>query len=526
MAIFTSFDISASGMTAQRLRSDIISQNLANVNSTSSQEGGAYRRKTVVFSEKNATAFSDVLLSTAGTVGSGVKVTKIVEDYETPMSKVYDPAHPDADEDGYVTYPNVNVVTEIWDFFYFFFHLGLDLLREYGVCSLITTNYYLTALGGKVLRSDFKNRADIIELFNFNETKVFNTALGQHNIITSLQKGHTGKCTKSYVSNISGAVTTNELQRMLIDHVGVACTLLSQDDIYDGEENYIRMFGVKNDTNPINSILDKIVSLSTDVLGNICNPLIGLESSLDEVYVLSKAQVEEITQNAPNELKYIKEFFKGSMIHRYHVENETDKYILYLHEKIEDITSLKGIWKYLKKNETAIKGRKGANLRGAYRRGNWWVLNTPRLDMDFSEEKIVTHYRTKSLRFALSSDSWYASRDVYYITKNKTDISLKYILALLNSSLYYQWFYNRGKRKGDTLELYAKPLKEVPIKEVDSIAQQPFIDLVDEIISQKEIGANTDNLEKEIDYLVYKLYELTDDEIAMMESFEMRYGII
>ena len=113
MAIFTSFDISASGMTAQRLRSDIISQNLANVNSTSSQDGGAYRRKTVVFSEKNATAFSDVLLSTAGTVGSGVKVTKIVEDYETPMSKVYDPAHPDADEDGYVTYPNVNVVTEM-----------------------------------------------------------------------------------------------------------------------------------------------------------------------------------------------------------------------------------------------------------------------------------------------------------------------------------------------------------------------------------------------------------------------------
>lgn len=113
MAIFTAFDISGSGMTAQRLRTDIISQNLANVNSTSSQDGGAYRRKTVVFSEKNATAFSDVLLSTAGTVGSGVKVTKIVEDYETPMNKVYDPAHPDADENGYVTYPNVNVVTEM-----------------------------------------------------------------------------------------------------------------------------------------------------------------------------------------------------------------------------------------------------------------------------------------------------------------------------------------------------------------------------------------------------------------------------
>lgn len=412
------------------------------------------------------------------------------------------------------------------DFFYFFFHLGIDLLRPQGICSLITTNYYLTALGGKVLRSDFKDRTDIIELFNFNETKVFNTALGQHNIITSLQKGHTGKSAKSYISNISGAVTTNELQKMLTERVGVTATYLSQEDIYDGEEKYIRMLGVKNDTNPINSVLDKIVSLSTDSLGNICNPLIGLESSLDDVYVLSKSQVEEITLNAPNELEYVKEFFKGSMIHRYSVENTTDKYILYLHEKIEDITSLKGIWKYLKENETAIKGRKGANLRGAYRRGNWWVLNTPRLDMNFSEEKIVTHYRTKSLRFALSTEPWYASRDVYYITKNKPNVSLKYVLALLNSSLYYQWFYNRGKRKGDTLELYAKPLKEVPIKEISLTEQQPFIDLVNEIMKQKTMGGNTENLEREIDYLVYALYELTEDEISMMESLESRYGVV
>ena len=58
-------------------------------------------------------SFGDVLMSTAGTIGSGVKVTSIVEDHETPMSMVYDPAHPDADENGYVTYPNVNVVTEM-----------------------------------------------------------------------------------------------------------------------------------------------------------------------------------------------------------------------------------------------------------------------------------------------------------------------------------------------------------------------------------------------------------------------------
>lgn len=113
MGLFTSFDISASGMTAQRLRSDIISQNLANVNSTSSSDGGAYRRKTVVFAEKNYTPFSEVMGTVAGKYTGGVKVTRIVEDTETPMSMVYDPSHPDADENGYVTYPNVNVVTEM-----------------------------------------------------------------------------------------------------------------------------------------------------------------------------------------------------------------------------------------------------------------------------------------------------------------------------------------------------------------------------------------------------------------------------
>ena len=113
MGLFTSFDISGSGMSAQRLRTDIISQNIANVNSTSTADGGPYRRKTVVFAEKSAVDFGEVLMSTAGTVGSGVKVTQIVEDNETPMSMVYDPAHPDADENGYVTYPNVNVVAEM-----------------------------------------------------------------------------------------------------------------------------------------------------------------------------------------------------------------------------------------------------------------------------------------------------------------------------------------------------------------------------------------------------------------------------
>lgn len=113
MSMLDALNISATGMTAQRLRTDIISQNIANVNTTRDANGDVYRRKTVVMQEKDVTSFSNVLRMTAGVTSNGVKVTKIVEDTQTPLRMVYDPSHPDANEDGYVSYPNVNTVTEM-----------------------------------------------------------------------------------------------------------------------------------------------------------------------------------------------------------------------------------------------------------------------------------------------------------------------------------------------------------------------------------------------------------------------------
>ena len=113
MSAFGAMDISASGMTAQRIRTDIISQNIANVNTTRDENGEAYRRKTVVFQEKPSNSFNNYLSVATSSIGNGVKVSQIVEDYDTEMTLVYDPSHPDANEDGYVEYPNVNTVTEM-----------------------------------------------------------------------------------------------------------------------------------------------------------------------------------------------------------------------------------------------------------------------------------------------------------------------------------------------------------------------------------------------------------------------------
>ena len=118
MALFSQFNIAASGMTAQRLRTDVISENIANVNTTRTADGTPYVRKAVVFTEKGhvMNSFDNVLSAArSGVTGNGVKVTSIEEDTTTEMSRVYDPSHPDADENGYVTYPNVNIVQEMTD---------------------------------------------------------------------------------------------------------------------------------------------------------------------------------------------------------------------------------------------------------------------------------------------------------------------------------------------------------------------------------------------------------------------------
>lgn len=114
MALFQAFGISASGMTAERFRTDIIAENVANVNTTRTEDGTPYRRKIVTFAEKDSTSFADLLSRTARTYGgNGVKVTKVLEDDSTEFIMKYDPSHPDADENGYVSYPNVNIVTEM-----------------------------------------------------------------------------------------------------------------------------------------------------------------------------------------------------------------------------------------------------------------------------------------------------------------------------------------------------------------------------------------------------------------------------
>lgn len=113
MSLDHAFAVSASGLDAQRARLAVISSNLANVQSTSTPEGGPYRRRDVVFAAApQGERFDDALSSKLGELDRGVEVSAVVLD-QRPFKTLYDPSHPDADEDGYVQYPNINPMEEM-----------------------------------------------------------------------------------------------------------------------------------------------------------------------------------------------------------------------------------------------------------------------------------------------------------------------------------------------------------------------------------------------------------------------------
>jgi len=423
------------------------------------------------------------------------------------------------------------------DYFYFFFHLALNIAKDNGYIAFITTNYYITALGAKKLREDLYKRATIIKLINFNELKIFESATGQHNMITILKKGKKdNELANTIITHKKGHATSEILQKILSgDDNETDYYQMKQKDLYDDDEYYIRLIPKSDES--IQKILDKIKNTGTK-LGNICNVNQGIVTGADKV---SKKHIEEYNINAnindgifvlsnseintlnltENEKKILKPWFKNSDILRWITFFNSNDNLLFLSKDLNEKYLQQyypniyiHIYKY---KNIMISKRKNLNER----LDKWFTLNRGTAHPNiFISPKIVAPQRSPKNTFGYNEVPWYASADVYFITQKDENVSLKYILALLNSKLYYLWLYYRGKRKGEFLELYQKPLSEIPIKIVPQMDQQPFIDLVDKILAAKKDNpqADTTAWEKEIDQLVYKLYDLEPEEIRIIEG--------
>lgn len=238
------------------------------------------------------------------------------------------------------------------DLFYFFFHKALDLGAKDAEIAFITTNYYPTAFGGKVLREDFKERSQIRKLINFNELKIFESALGQHNMITVLTKNKNQPIIAcNSFCKIGGIASNRTLDTILYAKESVQDYFdvyhVEQSDLYEGTENYIRIAGCgAGAENSLESILSKIAA-STKHLKDIAYIKQGIVSGADKytnaheakyhlgfpkgtgIFVLRKPELKAL-DIPENERKYVKEVYKNSQISKYHISYSDDLTVFYM----------------------------------------------------------------------------------------------------------------------------------------------------------------------------------------------------
>jgi adenine-specific DNA-methyltransferase len=201
-------------------------------------------------------------------------------------------------------------------------------------------------------------------------------------------------------------------------------------------------------------------------------------------------------------------------------DSGTSKRLLYIDRNLDSLSRYPNVAAHLVKFRSILAARREAE-NGTIK---YFQLQWPRTEDIFVSAKLVLPYRSEENVFAYNEIEWFCRSDCYVITQKNAAYSLKYLMAMLNSTLYFQWLYHRGKRKGEMLEMFQVPLSEVPVFAADQGAQRTFASLSDQIVAQvrRNGGADTIALEQDIDRLVYGLYGLTPAEIKLVEEGSMR----
>jgi len=321
------------------------------------------------------------------------------------------------------------------DYFYFFIYKGSSYLKEKGCMCYLSSNYFLTADGAKKMRLFIKETLNLSTYIDYGDVFVF-PEKKLHACVYVLQKK---RVTQVYIYDAT-LTLKKKIPISRIYHTDGTIQFILSDDAQ--------------------KILSMMSQQMVATLGDCYEIHQGIVSGSDKQFVYS----DKVTDMLPRALKpYLVPFYKNSDIKHYYTSTNTPLSLLYLDQPEVHEDVLKWLNPY---KEKLMNRREVVNH---YR--EWYMLTWPRKRELFVNEKIVVPQRAKSNRFAYVKQAFYASADVYYITtKARSPYTLQVLTMLLNSDLTLLWLTHMGKKKGTLLELYATPLKNIPIPKLDTEA--------------------------------------------------------
>ena len=387
--------------------------------------------------------------------------------------------------------------SDIWmdksDILFYFIRLGGDL--SVGQVCYITSNAYLFSDKGKKLRNYIVRSLPIDKIVNFENYMVFDSAsitscitFWKHAEQPSSEKC---KCKANVLKD-----TAINVQEALYGAARFFDVELDVDSTFALVPSHIKE-------------LDRKIKGKHPTLGMLCKLGSGMQTAANKIYV-----------NIPNGIdkRFIRKHLTGTDIKKYYIIEPTEE-ILYV-EGVDEFESMpENIQTYLLENKDFLAKRADIKRR---KRANWWGYAFPMHKEYYHLDKIWCSYRGTKNCFALDQTGEYIGfTNTTVIFDTNPDFNLKYLLALVNSKLMeYQHKVGSKQTGGGIYEYFPNTIDRYPIAVISREEQQKFIELIDKILEVKTVNplADTSEIETKIDWLVYELYGLNEEEIALIEN--------
>ncbi len=383
------------------------------------------------------------------------------------------------------------------DIYSLFFEKSIEILRQNAVLSFITSNRFCNTNYGLSTRG-FLSNFNLLALINFNNVDIFDEA-NVGTIIISLTK----ELAKD--DNKFTAIQLNDLK--LAQALGTSSLNLNSNtnQKYFGEEQWV--FGDNKILDLKYKIRSKSISLSQvdDIKINR-----GVTTGANSIFIIPKEVGDKLISKNLKNSEIIKPVLKGAEIKRYEVKN-FNNYIILTKTGV-NIRDYPDIYDYLLENKKELENVYEAS-KGMKK---WFELRKCSYYDSFEDEKLIWTRLSSINSFAISTKKEYSIDSTSFATGK----NLQYYCSLLNSKLTFFYFKLGSVIWGtDGIKWFGEYFDSIPIIKLEAEEMKPFIELYDNIISLKQNpSADTSDLEAQIDQLVYALYELTEEEIRIVEG--------
>jgi len=394
---------------------------------------------------------------------------------------------------GYLTF------TSMGDLYALFYEKGNQILKEKGILCFISGSAWMRTNYGQNLRTYFNNHTSLLEVIDLSDCDIFDSAT----VLTTIIKFEKSEIKKP----IKAIRFTKKDQNKLV----------YLKEVFDNEHILIDSFPSASwviSDNATHEIKSKVELQGKKLIEWGISINYGIKTGYNDAFIIDGKTKDELIAKDPKSAEILKPLLRGRDVKKYYYNYE-DLWLINTHNGVKeknippvDVTNYIAVKEFLdlhwnKISSRSDKGDTPYNLRNcAY-------------SEDFEKPKIIYPNMTKFLPFTFDKSGFYTNQKCFILTGN----NLEYLVSFFNSKLFkYCFEENFPELQGNTRELNKVIFEQIPVKTISD--ETPFIEKVNQILAAKKLQptADTTVLENQIDQLIYQLYDLTEEEIKIVEG--------